>query len=144
MKFTKFFYLTFFIFLTNFVFAAEQLKIENAWIRAAPPGATMMAGYFKLKNQGEKTIVVTGTRSPAFADVSLHETVQKEGRARMEELGNVEITPGEKVIFAPGGKHLMLMNPVKTLTIGDVAEITFTLSSGSTVSANFIVRESAD
>lgn len=104
----------------------------------------MMAGYFELKNPGEKTIVVTGAHSPTFVDVSLHETVHKEGRVGMGELKKVEISQGGKVIFAPGGKHLMLMNPTRPLALGNMVEITFTLDNGNTVSANFIVKESSD
>jgi copper(I)-binding protein len=123
--------------------AAEHLVVENAWIRAAPPGATMLAGYAMLKNAGDAPIVVSGASSADFGDVSLHESVNENGVERMRPLGAVSIAPGGSIVFAPGGKHFMLMDAKRDLKAGDSVKIHIATSSGPGADAEFVVRESA-
>ena len=44
-----------------------------------------------------------------------------------------------EVVFAPGGRHIMLMEPLRALKAGDKVRITFTLSDGTKVAADFAV-----
>lgn len=102
--------------LANHAFAAGHLVVERAWIRSAPPGAMMLAGYATLRNDGDAPVSVTGADSADFGSVSLHESVEEGGVVRMRALGNIEIAPGERVVFEPGGKHFMLMRPKRDLS----------------------------
>jgi len=104
----------------------------------------MLAGYCEIRNTGAEAVVVTGAQSASFDEVSLHETVQNKGRASMRLLDTVEIAPGEKVIFSPGGKHLMLVNPVKSLSAGEKVEIIFLMSNGDKVSTGFVIKEGVE
>ena len=123
--------------------AAGRLVVEHAWIRAAPPGATMFAGYATLKNAGDAPLVITGASSAGFGDVSLHESVNENGVERMRPLGEVAIAPGASIAFAPGGKHFMLMDARRGLKPGDSAKIHIATTSGPGVDANFVVRDAA-
>ena len=67
----------------------------------------MTAGFGVLKNETAQAIEFTGFRSPAFRDVSLHETVVADGVSRMQEVESLALAPGETVELAPGGYHLM-------------------------------------
>jgi copper(I)-binding protein len=94
--------------------AAEQtLKFEDAWIRATPPGAMMTAGFGRLLNQTDLELEITAYTSPAYGDVSLHQTVIENGVSRMEEVPGLSIPPGGEVELAPGAYHLMLMMPTQ-------------------------------
>lgn len=123
--------------------AAGRLEVRGAWIRTAPPGAMMLAGYATLRNIGDAPLTVTGAGSEAFGDVSLHETVEADGIARMKALGDVEIAPGASVVFAPGGKHLMLMRPKHVIKSGESIKIRIETKSGEGVSVDFVVRDAA-
>jgi copper(I)-binding protein len=126
--------------LTANVTAAGHLVIEHAWIRTAPPGAMMLAGYATLRNDGDAPITVMGADSVDFADVSLHQSVEENGVERMRPLGNVEILPGASVEFAPGGKHFMLMRPKRELSAGDKVKIHISTNSGDGAEVEFAVR----
>ncbi len=123
--------------------AAGHLVVEHAWIRAAPRGAPMLAGYATLKNDGDAPVVVSGASSADFGDMSLHESVYENGVERMRPLGNVSIAPGASAVFAPGGKHFMLMDAKRELKTGDSVKVHISTKSGTGTDADFVVRETA-
>jgi periplasmic copper chaperone A len=123
--------------------AAGSLEIDQAWIRSAPPGAMMLAGYAILRNSGAAPLTVTGAQSADFGGVSLHQSVEENGVERMRPLGRLSIAPGTSATFAPGGRHLMLMRPVRELKPGDVVKIHIAVEPGEGTSADFTVRDSA-
>lgn len=119
--------------------ADGKLGVLDAWIRAAPPGATMLAGYATLKNSGDAPLSVLTVQSDAFRMTSLHETVVDKDVSRMRELHRLVIAPGETVQLAPGGKHLMLMHPRDPVAAGQKVEVTFLLGDGRRVQTYFDV-----
>jgi periplasmic copper chaperone A len=125
-------------------FAAAQIGVSNAWIPQAPPGVDMLAGYLTLKNSGDSPVNVLAAQSDRFRTVTLHQTVIENGVSRMRELHLFEIAPGQEVKFAPGGLHLMLMQPRSPIAPGDRIEITFLLSDGQRVPAIFDVQATDD
>lgn len=123
--------------------AAGRLEVAGAWIRTAPPGAMMLAGYATLRNAGDAPLTVTGADSAAFSDVSLHESVEVNGIARMKALGSIEIAPGASVALAPSGKHLMLMRPKGEIKAGESIKIHIETKGGEGAAAVFVVRDAA-
>lgn len=120
--------------------AAAQVGVSNAWIPQAPPGVTMLAGYLTIKNDGDAPVSILAAQSDRFRTVSVHQTVIENGVAKMRELNSLEIAAGQEVKFAPGGMHLMLMQPRRDISPGDRIEITFLLSDGTRVPAIFDVQ----
>lgn len=119
---------------------AAGLELREAWIREAPPGARMLAGYAELANTGTAPLRVTGARSADFGAVELHEMRMDGGVMRMRALAAIEVPAGGSVRLAPGGNHLMLMRPTRALRAGDRVEIVFELEGASAVAAEFVVR----
>jgi copper(I)-binding protein len=120
--------------------ATPPLEIADAWIPQAPPGASMFAGYVTLKNSGADSVRIESATSPAFGDVSIHETTLVDGVSRMRDLEHVDIAPGGQVRFEPGGRHLMLMQPKSAIEPGARIEVAFVLVDGRRVAATFVVR----
>lgn len=75
------------------------------------PGAGMSAAYLSLTNNTEATIRITRVTSAQFGSVQLHETILKDGIARMRAIPALEIPAGGTLTLQRGGKHLMLMRP---------------------------------
>jgi copper(I)-binding protein len=117
-----------------------RLVVERAWIRVAPPGATMHAGYAILRNTGDAPLRVIGADSPDFGAVSLHESIAENGVERMRPLGDVSIAPGSSVEFAPGGKHFMLMRPKRELADGAKVKMHISTDAGGGATADFVAR----
>jgi copper(I)-binding protein len=120
-------------------FANGKLGVTDAWIRVGPPGASMVAGYATLKNEGDAPVSVLTVQSDTFRDASIHETVMTNDVARMRELHRLNLEPGESVKLEPGGKHLMLMQPRHDIAVGQHVEVTFLLRDGQRVDTQFEV-----
>lgn len=123
--------------------AAGTLAVEQPWIRAAPPGVPMLAGYADLHNGGDASLRITAVESAAFGSVSLHETTVVDGVSRMRELPGLTIDAGATVRLAPGGKHLMLMEPRKPIDARTPVGLSFVLEDGRRVDASFVVTDQA-
>ena len=118
-------------------------KVEHAWIRAAPPGATMLAGYARLRNDCKDALVLTGAKSPAFVMAQVHETRIEKGTSRMLHAKRSTLPAGASFSLKPGGHHLMLMHPRKALPEGTVVKIELLLADGRKIPAEFKVRKDA-
>jgi periplasmic copper chaperone A len=119
--------------------ASPQVSITDAWIRALPP-PTPAGGYFKLRNDGDSALTLTGASSPACGMLMLHKTETMSGMAHMEEVTDVDVPPHGSVVFAPGGYHLMCMDPRAAIKPGNTVPVTLDLSGGMIVTAPFDVR----
>jgi copper(I)-binding protein len=126
--------------LSSVALASARLVATDAWIPQAPPGAAMLAGYLTLKNEGDSTARLLAVQSDRFQSATVHRTVIENGVARMRELNHLEIAPGEEVRFAPGGIHVMLMQPRREVVPGEHIEMTFLFSDGQRLRAIFEVQ----
>ncbi len=108
-----------------------SVRAAKVWVRPAPPGVTVLAGYLTLENLTDAPLKLTGATSPDFAAVEMHQTVEKDGVASMQPVDDVTIPARGKVEFVPGGYHLMLMQPKKDLGIGSMVTLRLAFSDGS-------------
>lgn len=123
--------------------ACDGLTVEHAWVPAAPPGVTVMAAYFHATNSSDATINLTGVSSPQFKHADMHKTVIDDaGSASMQAVGTVTLAPGESISFEPGGYHVMLFNPAKTLASGDA--VTLELHCGDAQAVQTVTAEVHD
>jgi len=110
--------------------AGEVLHVSDAWVREAPPGASVLAGYMKVSNPGTETVRVSGISGADFSSIEIHRTVIENGMARMIAIDHFDVPPGESFVLEPGGYHLMLFNPVRALDSGDRVELLLHVSDG--------------
>ena len=108
-----------------------SVRASTIWIRQAPPGVAVLAGYFTLQNLTDKPLTLTAVESRDFAAVEMHRSLVKDGVEEMEPVQRIVIPAQGSVEFKPGGYHLMMMQPKKNLFAGDMAEVMLTFSDGS-------------
>jgi copper(I)-binding protein len=116
---------------------AEDIEVSDAWVREAPPTATVLAGYMSLTNTSDKQITLNSISSKICNRVEMHNTLIKNNVARMIKQDNVVIDAGKTVTFKPGGMHLMLIAPNTALHATDTVtfELEFSNHSKQTVTA---------
>ena len=117
---------------------AGEITVMHATLRvisAAIPGA----GYFDLSNGTGKNIALTGARSPICSDLMMHQSATESGMARMLSVARIDVAPGQKLSFKPGGYHLMCMQPAAALATAHTAIITLLFAGGATQDVTFTV-----
>lgn len=100
--------------------ASPNLAFTEAYVAAAPPGATAMAAYMTVENPGTTARNITAISSTAFAEVQIHRSIIEKGVARMQPLEQLVVEPGSKLELKPGGIHLMLLEPARDFEPGDI------------------------
>lgn len=118
-------------------------KIEQAWVRAAPPGARSLAGYLVLRNPCAAAVEVVDVESRDFGMPMIHRTEQVDGVSRMRPAGRLVVAAGAELRFEPNGLHLMLMKPLRPLAAGDAVRLRLVLADGRRLYAEVPVRRSA-
>lgn len=106
------------LFAPAVLLAEVSLDIIDPWTPEAPPGR-MMAGFMGLHNASDIPIALIDARSPQFGHVEIHTMVMEDGVMRMRRLDQLVIEPGETVSLEPGGLHLMFIEPLEQLGVGD-------------------------
>ena len=81
-------------------------------VRISGPNPRMKAGYMTLTNNTEEAIRITRVSSPQFGRAEIHETFLENDISRMRPVGVLSIPAGDAARLEPGGKHLMLMQPI--------------------------------
>ena len=115
-------------------------QVHDGWIRMPPMNLPMMAGYARIENRCREPATIVSAESAAFADTSLHETRVEGGISRMRATPALRVPAGGSAILAPGGSHLMLMQPRKPLQAGQKVTIEFVLQDGRKLRGEFEVR----
>jgi periplasmic copper chaperone A len=89
--------------------AKAPVEIRDARSPPAPPGAQVIAVYATIVAQQDDTLLSVTT--PFAREAQLHSTVEENGMMKMRHVVSLPIKAGETVELAPGGLHLMLMEP---------------------------------
>jgi copper(I)-binding protein len=135
--------LFFSIFNASALSAAGKLEVHNAWVREAPPNASVMAAYFSLHNHSTKGKTLISMASPQFKRVEMHRTEQQDGMTKMVAVSRVILDSKGSVSFEPGGMHVMLMNPKKPLKAGDKIALTLFFTDESSLKISLPVKKAA-
>jgi copper(I)-binding protein len=112
--------------------------VQAGWSRPAAQGTTG-AGFMTLTNPDAKADALVSVETPWAKDTQIHQTSMSGGMASMKRLERVPLPAGGKVVFGPGGHHLMFMGLNRALKPGDALPATLTFASGAKVKATFAV-----
>lgn len=122
--------------------AASGVRAEEPWVREAPPTATVLAGYLILVNDSRHDLVLDSVSSPQFGSVQIHETMHDNGMTGMRQVPSLPLPAGNRIEFAPGGLHLMLMQPNTVLRQGDSVALVLHFADGTQLEVQAPVRRS--
>ena len=120
---------------------AGQLTVKSAWARATPPGVTVGVVYFQLENGSAKSDRLLKLTTPVAASAGVHRTEIVDDVARMREVAMLHVAPGEKIEFAPGGYHVMLMGLKKPLVAGRKFELELLFEVAGQRRVTVVVRD---
>jgi hypothetical protein len=123
--------------------AAEppRIVVENAVMTVPAVRGGPGAAYFTLTTNVDPSRLVSVT-SPSIGTIELHETREEGGRTAMVPLDAAAATfsPGTPLVFAPGGKHAMLIDVAPGLVPGGKVRLTFNVEPARPVTVEAEVR----
>lgn len=121
-----------------------ELRIENAWVKLAPPGARANAAYMQLYNNSDVPVVIQSLSANCCAELMLHRTRHENDRAIMEHLDQLVVPANGEVTLAPGGLHIMLLQARKPLLPGEQVELQLYFSDGQQQVIQVLVKSNDD
>ena len=143
------------------------ITVTDVWARESAMSSGAGAVYFTVTNGGKTDDELTDVSVPSTvaAMAQIHETVEvtdttgggmpgsTEGSMSgstmggspmmaMQEVESVAVPAGATVSFAPGGYHVMLMDLVAPLEVGQTIPLTLTFAKAGTIEVTATVRAS--
>lgn len=110
---------------------ADQISVQEPYVRLAPPNAPATAAFMVIRNAGDKDVKVVRADNPASKVTELHTHLNEGGIMKMRQVPAIEIKAKSEVKLQPGGLHVMLIDMKNAMKEGDVVPITLTLDDGS-------------
>ena len=101
----------------------SALTVRDAWARATPPGAGVAAAYLTIVG-GAVPDRLVGASTDRAAMTRIHSVAESDGMARMREADEIAIPAGQRIVLAPNGLHLMLMDLKQPLVAGQRFTVT--------------------
>lgn len=118
----------------------SALRVTDAWIREAPPGAMVLAGYMNVENTGTEDVNLIAAESPQFGMIELHRSVIEGDVARMRKQSYFLVPAGAKLVLAPNDRHLMMMMPNGPLQSGDEVAVLLKFDNGAILEVSAPLR----
>ena len=124
--------------------AGPAMVVEGQWVREAPPASTVLAAYMVLKNTADTPRSITRVDSPDFRECQIHRTVIADGIAKMLPVEKLQLPVDGSIVLEPGGLHLMLIEPQRSLRDGDTVVLVIHADNGESITIDAPVVRKTD
>jgi copper(I)-binding protein len=151
---------------TSAATAEAGITVEGAWARTSPMMASAGAAYMTLTSSVDDRLTGVAVDAGIAATVELHETVMAGGMAggmtgdtagdtagsmpvtteptmMMQPVEGIDLPAGTAVELKPGGYHIMLLDLVAPLEMGQTFTITLTFEQAGSVEVPVTVGDAA-
>ena len=122
-------------------YADGSIIVSDDWIVAAPPNATVIAGYMTIKNTSSQTRKLIEVSSEHVKRIEFHRTEMHGDVMRMVPQDVLEIPARGSMSLQPGSYHLMLIGPESVPEEGGKVNLILQFDNGETLHINSPVRK---
>lgn len=122
----------------------EPYEIKEPWIQAVPPSEHNTAAYMVIENKGNSELVLENVAMGIARVVEIHKMERINGIMKMSMLKNIKIPAKGKVVFAPGGYHLMLIDLIRPLKRGELIGLNLMFKDMPGMEVTFTVQDSPE
>jgi len=112
--------------------AADNVSIQDPYVRLAPPNAPATGAFMVIKNNGDKDVKVLKADNPVSKFTELHTHLNEGGVMKMRPVSSIEVKAKGEAVLKPGGLHVMMIDLKAPMKEGDVVPITLSFDDGST------------
>ncbi len=121
----------------------STIRIDKGWIRNAPEGRAVSAGYMTLCNTADENDRLLTVTSSIAQSTEIHEMRRGDaGQMQMRPLkSGLLLQPGKTVRLEPGGLHIMFIGLNGPLTPGETVALALTFERAGTIDLTLPVRD---
>lgn len=112
--------------------AADQIEVVDPVVSMVPASAMATAAYMVLKNSGNKEVRLVNAENSATKITELHTHINEDGVMKMRRVPEIAVKAKSETALQPGGLHVMMIDIVKPLKVGQKVSITLGFDDGST------------
>lgn len=112
--------------------AADNVSIQDPYVRLAPPNAPATGAFMVIKNNGDKDVKVLKADNPVSKFTELHTHLNEGGVMKMRPVPSIEVKAKGEAVLKPGSLHVMMIDLKAPMKEGDVVPITLSFDDGST------------
>jgi len=114
-----------------FAGAADQITVQDPYVRLAPPNAPATGAFMVLKNGGDKDVKFVKADNPVSKVTELHTHLNEGGVMKMRPVQAIEIKAKGEAVLKPGSLHVMLIDLKTPMKEGDSVPLTLSFDDGS-------------
>jgi copper(I)-binding protein len=116
------------------------IDLRMAWVRPHPAGRDVTAAYFTLYLAEGSADRLVAARIDGASSVELHgHTIADNGMMQMRPIEAQDVVAGAPLIFAPGGRHLMV-HGLAAVAEGDTVSGVLVFERAGEIGVNFQVQ----
>ena len=124
----------------NGVVTKSSMQMSNYALRAALGNNTTTAAYVTITNTGNQADRLVSASCTCASSASLHTMAMKDGVMEMgEPKDGFAIAPGQSIVFAPGGNHIMLQGVTAHPKEGDTVKLTLNFEKAGPITMDLPV-----
>lgn len=120
---------------------ADNVRIDNAWVRATAPGQKVAAGFMELTADADMTLI--GGSSPVSDHFELHFMRMDNGVMEMRQMREIKLPKGKTVSLEPGDLHVMFIGLKNQIKPGQIVPITLIVKGADGKQQQLAVRAEA-
>ncbi|WP_299198139.1 copper chaperone PCu(A)C [uncultured Amphritea sp.] len=117
--------------LTLSASAFAEVKVDQPYARAVPPGQPNSAAFMTLKNNSDEEVSLVSASTSVANVAELHTHTQENGVMMMRKIPQITMKANEQVELKPGGLHVMLIGLKQNLAKDETIDLTLNFSDGS-------------
>ncbi len=110
---------------------AQDVKIDNAWVRASVPGQKATGAFMTLTSKAGTRL--TEVSSPVAGVAEVHEMAMHGDVMKMRSLSELDLPAGKAIELKPGGFHVMLLDLKGQLAADSTVPLTLTFKDAKGV-----------
>src|SRR5574343_1068745 len=88
--------------------AADNVSVQDPYVRLAPPNAPATGAFMVIKNNGDKDIKVLKAENPASKVTELHTHLPEGGVMELSPMPAIDIKAKGGTVVKKGGLHVMM------------------------------------
>ncbi len=102
-----------------------QVTVKEPWVRATVPSQKATGAFMQLTTT--EPVRLIEAKSGAAKIVEIHEMRMEGDRMMMKAVPGLDVVPGQTLELKPGGYHVMLIDVVKPMNVGDKVPLTLVI-----------------